>query len=360
MKQLKDYKEVIHKCSKCGLCQSVCPAYLESGNECAVSRGQFIMLQGVIKGDLKMNKTINKYLDTCLKCGKCSAFCPSDIDIVEVILSAKVEYFKKSFEGKILSFVQSKMVFNTILNTLRLLFGRQKKFKKKFTKKAIYFGGCVETVFPKTSEYVKELLNKMEIEVVETNFNCCGLPFLTSGNLERFIEQANENAEKIKKTDFDYFVTDCASCQWTWNEYSKYIEDDELKQKLKNIEFKSIYELITEKGLKFESKNNCSVTYHSPCHDKNNDILSQIKNIDYRELQGKDECCGFSGILKPSTWKITKKIIDKKRQNILNTGAEYVLTSCIGCMIALNFTLKFNKKVMRVIDFLRKNCSIKP
>ena len=55
-----------------------------------------------------------------------------------------------------------------------------------------------------------------------------------------------------------------------------------------------------------------------------------------------------------------QKIVNKKRQNSLNTGAEYVLTSCIGCMIALNFTLKFNKKVMRIIDFLRKNCNIKP
>ena len=62
MKELKDYKEIIHKCSKCGLCQSVCPPYLETGNECTVSRGQFIMLRGIINGDLKMNKNINKYL----------------------------------------------------------------------------------------------------------------------------------------------------------------------------------------------------------------------------------------------------------------------------------------------------------
>ena len=58
MKKLDEYKEIIHKCSKCGLCQSVCPAYQTTGNECAVSRGQFIMLRGVINGDLKMNKNM--------------------------------------------------------------------------------------------------------------------------------------------------------------------------------------------------------------------------------------------------------------------------------------------------------------
>ena len=52
MKDLKDYKEEIHRCSKCGLCQAVCPIYQETGNECSVSRGQFIMLGGVIKDEL--------------------------------------------------------------------------------------------------------------------------------------------------------------------------------------------------------------------------------------------------------------------------------------------------------------------
>ncbi|MCM1265973.1 MAG: 4Fe-4S dicluster domain-containing protein, partial [Candidatus Gastranaerophilales bacterium] len=67
MKNLDDFKEEIHRCSKCGLCQAVCPLYEITGNECTVSRGQFIMLDGVVKKDLKMTKNINKYLDLCLK-----------------------------------------------------------------------------------------------------------------------------------------------------------------------------------------------------------------------------------------------------------------------------------------------------
>ena len=60
MKKLTDFKEEIHKCSKCGLCQSVCPVYNITGNDCSVSRGKFIMLNGIIKGDLKLNKNVNK------------------------------------------------------------------------------------------------------------------------------------------------------------------------------------------------------------------------------------------------------------------------------------------------------------
>lgn len=356
MKQLKDYKEIIHTCSKCGLCQSVCPAYQATGNECTVSRGQFIMLQGVIKGDLKMNKHINKYLDMCLKCGKCSDFCPSDIDIVEVILAAKAEYFKHSFEGKIISFLQSKPIFDTALSLARVLFGRQKKFNKVFPKKAVYFGGCVETIQPQVSNYVKSLLNQMEIQPLDITFNCCGLPFLSSGNSDRFFEQMNENLNKIRDIDFDYFVTDCASCQWTWQEYIKYADDD-MKSKLEKVQFKTIYDLIEETGLKFESKEHCTVTYHQPCHGGVSEkVISCISNVDYLELERKDDCCGFSGVLKPS--KSSAAVMLNKKNNILKTGAEYVLTNCIGCVISLNYILRFKKKVYRLIDFLREKCIV--
>lgn len=359
MKNLKDYKEVIHKCSKCGLCQSVCPPYLETGNECAVSRGQFIMLRGVINGDLKINKNINKYLDICLKCGKCSSFCPSDIDIVEVILAAKAEYFKKSFNSKFLSFLHSKLIFNTILSFARLLFGKQKKFNKTFDKKAIYFGGCIETITPKTSEYIKELLNQMNIEVVNKNFNCCGLPFLTSGNMKRFVQQMEENLKKIENINFDYFVTDCASCDYTWKKYIDYVEDEKLKHKLQEIKFISIYDLILENNIQFESKEYCSLTYHIPCHGGSEDIINSISNIEYKELRGKNDCCGFSSLIKPATWSTSRKIIDKKRKNIIETHTDYVLTSCVGCILSLLVILGFKKKVVRLIDFLRTNCVVK-
>lgn len=62
MKNLNDFKGDINKCSKCGLCQSVCPVYKITGNDCAVSRGKFVMLDGVIKGDLKLNKNIENIL----------------------------------------------------------------------------------------------------------------------------------------------------------------------------------------------------------------------------------------------------------------------------------------------------------
>ena len=169
MKHLAEYKEEIHSCSKCGLCQSVCPVYKITGNDCTVSRGMFIMLKGLIRGDLKMTRKLNRYLDLCLKCGACSKFCPSDIDVVDIIASAKAEYFKQSFFEKLLSFIQKNFVFGMGINFLKLFSHNIKS--KKFEKKVIYFGGCSGGI--KGNRAVVKLLNSCNIEVITPNFKCC-------------------------------------------------------------------------------------------------------------------------------------------------------------------------------------------
>lgn len=355
VKSLSDYKEEIHRCSKCGLCQSVCPVFKVTGNECTVSRGQFIMLDGIVNGKLKMSKNINKYLDTCLKCNKCSEFCPSDIDVVDILLTAKHEYFKNSAEGKIYGFLESKPVFNTLLGLKNILlnsFSRETK-SKHFTTKAVYFGGCVSDT--KTQNFVTKLLNKMHIESIKTDFNCCGMPFLTTGNTERFIEQAEENISKIPD-DIEYIITSCASCEYMWNTYSKFISNE----KLKNIRIISIYDLIVNNELTFTSEKHNILTYHKPCHENHIEsvlkVIKSIKNTEYRELKGMDECCGFASYEHPAALWTTGTILKNKKENIKRTKSDFVLTTCAGCNINLNILTIGKSKDL--LAFLRKYCEI--
>ena len=370
-KSLSDYKEEIHKCSKCGLCQAVCPLFQTTGNECSVSRGQFIMLDGVVKGKLKLNKNINKYLDLCLKCNKCSEFCPSEINVVDILLSAKHEYFKNSIQGKIYSFLESKPIFNTTLTTIKILsnifsLNIIKKKQKKYPLKAIYFGGCISALKPKVNNYVINLLNKIGIEVLPIDFNCCGMPFLTTGNKERFIEQAIENIKKLPE-NCDMIITDCASCEWSWQQYSKYVEDTDLINKLEKIKIKDLYDLICENDLKFESKKELKITYHKPCHTKKDtcdkilNIIKNIQNTTYTEMEGYDNCCGFASYEHPQTLSGTKQVRKRKQKSITHTKSDFVITNCVGCLTALKLMEhKTKTKPRRLISFLKDNCKIKP
>jgi len=355
MKELKDFKEEIHKCSKCALCQSVCPIYQVTGNDCTVSRGQFIMLKGLINKDLKMTKRLNRYLSVCLKCGKCSEFCPAGIDVVDIISTAKYEYFKTHITEKLFSIIQKVFIFGLIPN-LYSIFIHSKK-SKKFDKKVIYFGGC-NAKYAGDSGIVK-IMNKIGIEVITPNFSCCGIPFFTRGDLDNFYNYMNNYIRVLKKYDTKEILTTCASCEKTIKNYIKWCDNDEDKKFLAELEVKNVYDFLCEHSTKLKLKNHTKVTYHKPCSRNNSDavkqILKSIDNLEYIEADGFDKCCGLNGIFKPKEYGIMSKIFNKKRSSIIDTGAKYVLTDCFGCETALRLYSFGKYKTANIVDFLSKN-----
>ncbi|DAA87057.1 TPA: hypothetical protein CPT87_01840 [Candidatus Gastranaerophilales bacterium HUM_5] len=337
MKKLAGYKEEIHSCSKCGLCQSVCPIYKITGNDCTVSRGLFIMLKGLIKGELKMSKKLNRYLDLCLKCGACTKFCPSGIDAVEIITAAKAEYFKKHPFEKVISFVQKRLIFGLGVNLMGMF---TKNIKgKTFDKKVIYFGGCGGEV--KGNKSVVTLLNACGIEVITPHFKCCGIPLYVRGDIDSYLSYKESFIKIIEKYDIKDIVTTCASCEKTIKGYN-----------IEGLNVKNIFEYIKENELKISLKKPVKVTFHKPCNIDNFQdikwILNNTKNLEYVEMENFDSCCGLNGISKLNEYGIMYKIFKNKHNNIVKTGTKTVLTSCIGCEIALNL---FSAGKYRVFDF---------
>lgn len=410
MKKLNDYKADIHKCSKCGLCQSVCPIYELTGNDCAVSRGKFIMLNGVAKGDLKNSKTIAKYMDMCLKCNACKDFCPSGIDAAKIFLSAKADYFEKSKFSFITKFFQSQQVFNAILSCIKLASTIYRALKidklaekfypilKKFgwlgkkiilaneflrsstelkkapqiktpqsnsasTKKVkvIYFKGCVnESVNPKVKTAVENILEKLNIEIIPIDFQCCGIPFLSSGNANQFKKQAKFNISQIPK-DFDFFLTDCASCQDAFLNYKNYLDDENLLNKLGKINEKSInvVEFLSTFVHTIEFEKNTSITFHKPCHLKDTkfvfDIISKMKNVNYVQMNDYDKCCGFAGEFAIKNAELSTKLSSQKARNAIKTNADYILSTCPSCTLGITqglIEINEQKPVLNIIEFI--------
>ena len=350
MERLQDFADEINKCSKCGLCQSVCPVYKITGNDCAVSRGKFVMLDGVLKGDLKLNKNIEKYLDLCLNCGKCKNFCPSSIDVCKIFAAAKNECAKKNIQSKFIFFLESKFIFGNLLNILKSLkkiFCCKQAGMPDKTLKLLYFKGCVNEITTTTDSSLSKILKNTDIQIIEKDFDCCGTPFLSSGNLKRYEQAREHNLRQIKNTEYDYLVADCASCQDALNNYG----DD--------IYCTNILEIIAEQKLKFVYKKPHKVTFHKPCHLQNDDFVKKLfekcENIEYIEMKDYDECCGFAGEFVLNNFAMSRTISNKKADNAVDCGADIVLTTCPACILGLQAGLLSRKsapKVKSLIEFL--------
>lgn len=402
MRNLSDYKDEVHKCSKCGLCQSVCPVYKVTGNDCSVSRGKFIMLNGILKGDLKLNKNINKYIDMCLKCNACKNFCPSDIDARKIFTAVKSQYFNSVWYSKPVKIFQSRLVFNLFMNLVQIatylyrffkvdkiignsyarsilqksMIGKKIILANQFVGgvdiqpsrlsltphpevlKVVYFQGCVnEYVNPRVKNAVENVLAKMGVNVIPVNFNCCGVPFLSSGNIEQFKKQAEYNLSQIPD-GFDFFLTDCASCQGAFKDYENYIDDERLLEKLRKINEKSVnvVDFVIKNAQYFQFTKKTTFTFHKPCHLESMkflpEFLSKAKNVEYREMKDWDVCCGLSGEFAMKNPQISAEISSKKANNALCTDADYIVTSCPACVLGINQGLIENNAQAEVLNFI--------
>lgn len=352
MKQLRDYANEINKCSKCGLCQSVCPIYKITGNDCAVSKGKFVMLDGVLRGDLRLSKTINKYLEMCLKCGKCSNFCPSGIDVCEIFSTAKAEYIKNKTEGKLVKILESDKIFDRLIN-----FAEKLHRRKPLTQKVnpistlMFFKGCANKIFPSSEFAVKKIFSNLPYNLIEpNNIKCCGVPFLSSGNLERYEDVKNFNSDIMNNADCDYILTDCASCLSALKNY-----------KTINKPIIDIIEFLSGLDLEFNFQKNTRVTFHKPCHFDNYDafikLIAKCKNVEYIEMPDYDECCGFAGQFALTNRKLSLQISKNKVNNAISVNPDIILTSCPACIIGLKQGLlqiktKNCPKIMNITEFI--------
>ncbi len=355
MKTLKDFENELSKCSKCGLCSQACPIYKLTLNDCTVSKGKFLMLLGVAKGDLKLSKNINKYLDMCLKCKKCNEFCPAGIDVCTILNYAKYEYMSKTIVSKFINFLQSRLIFSNIIKLFQFIskpFRPQKRPHYENAKNIIYFKGCVNQICPNADNYINKIFKDIPINIIEPDFDCCGLPFLSEGNMKRFIKSAKHNIKNFG-TEYDFIVNDCASCEDTILNYPKYIDDFEINRG-KVINWGN---LIALNEIKFKFNNPVKVTFHKPCHIKNdaffNQILKNCTNVEYIQMENYDDCCGLSGTFGIKNPKLSSELMKSKANNIIATGAQYVVTTCPSCIIGLKLALKNTDiKVVSLLEFL--------
>ena len=66
---LKQVEDQLAVCMRCGMCQSVCPVFAETGRESDVARGKLALLDGLLQEMFKDSTGVQERLSRCLLCG---------------------------------------------------------------------------------------------------------------------------------------------------------------------------------------------------------------------------------------------------------------------------------------------------
>ncbi len=319
----ENIKEEIYKCSKCGLCKSVCPVYLATKNEMFSPRGRFIVLNNFFERNKKPSKKFLKNLDICLNCKLCKDFCPSDIDASEIFNNLKKP--SKSLHVKLF------FIFN-----FSRLFNFYKKYSPKRNKKnekILYFEGCYNKYVNCDDRNASiKLIEKLGFEVEKVISDCCGYIYLSNNdqqalkkNEEKIIQSCNSNAK--------YIICSCDTCYETLST----IRNEEFNKKLIRLD-----EFLKINNFKINTSQKTS--YFKPLNRKENGNVPDNTNT----INRKGACSlmeNFFGIKHP---KLAKKIAE----NIKYKNDEETITTCNITKWGLSKLLK--QKVISYAEYLKK------
>ena len=333
---MESIREEVYKCSKCGLCQSVCPIYLATKNEMYLSRGRYIVLNNFFNNNKKLSRNFIKNLDVCLNCNACKDFCPSNIDAKSIYTKLKNKY---NYKNGFISF-PTKYFFNLFIKSLKKEQPTIKIVKNCNCEKkemVVYFQGCVNKYIDSSDKNATlNILEKFGYEVVKITQNCCGLPYLSDGNLNAF----DNNSKKIIKSipqDIKYIVCSCDSCYETLKNIpeisSKLIRLDKLLKE-------NNYEILLEENS----------VYHKPLNRKEN--LSYELPI----LNRKGSCSTMENFFLLKHSEIVEKLISKtfyKKEEIDN---KYIVTTCLLDKVGLKNGIKIINSNANLYSFAEYIC----
>jgi len=399
---LKQLDDQMVTCMKCGMCQAVCPVFRETLREADVTRGKIALLENLAHEMVADAAGVKEKLNKCLLCGSCQANCPSGVWIIDIFLNARIivnTYMGLPAAKKVIfkGMLTKPALFNSLLSMGQKFQGiftspaddllgsscskimspligdrhflplAKKPFRKLVSTvdtcagqsglKVAFFPGCViDKMLPRVGVAVLEVLMHHSVGIfLPSGQACCGIPAISSGDGESFAKLVELNVKAFAKGDYDYLVTACGTCTATIKEiWPKFLDrfPSDVQSQVRRMADKAmdINQFLVDKvgiDTRPAATGGTRVTYHDSCHlkkslgvaDQPRTLLKANPACNFVEMNEADQCCGNGGTFNLHHYDVSKKIGDRKRENIIASGADVVTAGCPACMMQLTDVL---------------------
>ncbi len=206
----------------------------------------------------------------------------------------------------------------------------------------------VDQLYPTVAFNMVKVLKKAGCAVTyNPNQTCCGQPAFNAG----FWGEAKEVCRKFI-ADFEggsYIVAPSASCTgFVRNYYNTLFENSAEKNAAKMLgerlfefsEFMVKVLGVYDVGASLPGK----ATYHDSCaglrecgiKKEPRQLLANVKGLELVEMTDVETCCGFGGTFAVKFEPISIGMADQKITNATATGAEYLISTDMSCLMHLD------------------------
>ena len=392
-------------CVHCGLCLSACPTYLETGNENDSPRGRIYLMRAMQSGQLDVDAVPVRHVDLCLGCRACESACPSGVKYGTLLEETRDHIEKNHGRGLFQWGLRRFMIGQVfpfpwrlrlalfpvrVIRFLRLNFmlpkfaqemiellpqcpvkGKLpvKRLAKEEAKGQVGFiEGCVmQVMFGDTNESSAELLNRDGWDVLTPKGQgCCGALYAHSGQLAKARDCARRNIAAFEGQALDAIIINAAGCGSTLVEYGELLKGDPVwadraeafSAKVKDlVSWLDVFQLAA-------SGSREKVTYHDACHlahaqgitAEPRELVKAKSGGELIELAESDLCCGSAGSYNLTEPEMASRLQKRKAQNIIDSGAEVVVTTNPGCLLQIQSGLRkagaHHIRAIHIADYL--------
>ena len=177
---------------------------------------------------------------------------------------------------------------------------------------------------------------------------CCGGILHFAGMRNEFIEHCRKVDAEFKSKGVKQIISIVPSCTYTLKRLMAEINGSA------DIQVKHFCEVVAERlaSLKLRFPKEVKVTYHDPCQlgrymglvDEPRKILKAIENLELVETKWTRAewatCCGGGGGFEAVFPEMSELLAVNRTQELLETGAQIIVTQCPGCIMQLQTGLK--------------------
>lgn len=379
--ELDDYKDIVHRCFRCGYCKFTydfndlnCPSYKKHRFETYSTGGRMWLIYAIMNNELQWTDNLVKILYACSTCGNCIENCRFEKfndSLVDIIETARAEAVKAGFCPENQKSLLTKTVDEKFYNPYGEPNSDNEDLKKKYELEDeaewVYFIGCTSNYRQrKLRDSTLEVLKKMDIDFTLIDEHCCTSPLIRTGQIEPVQDFMNYNTTKIKETGAKKVITSCAGCYRTLKiDFEKHGITSDLE--IYHIS-ELLLNLIEQNTLEFKEQFASKVTYHDPCHvgrhmglyEIPRKIIKKIPGIELLEMERNREnsfCCGAGGGVKIGFPDWSVEISNERLEEAKEIEVDIVLSICPFCKTNLsdaNKKFNMNFKILDLIEIINR------
>jgi len=330
----RKYREDILKCSRCGYCQAVCPAFGATLRPSLNARGKMLILKEIMDGELELSEDLVETLCQCTTCGACFENCPSGVNVPEIIKAARKDLVHIGSCHPAFTAMNDVLAKHDNIYMEAELPDFDDRPRDRKGAENLFYVGCVGNFREdEATENTLTLLDRLGVDYTLVT-ECCCSGVLNDVGFATNPELAGKNIEALLAVGAKRLICGCPYC------YRTFTHDPAYKALAERLEIVHVVQFLA--GFHFDVKTEDKVTYHDSCDlgrhcgifEAPRQIIRQIAE-DFVEMDGhhaKSLCCGAGGGMRGAFARNSVDMARRRYEQALATGADVLLTGCNMCV----------------------------